>query len=83
VQSKFCAPGSCDAQDVTEEVMLFLQKLEGDADADELRQILAKPSTEGLLYSHDKVSMSYNLFFSDCRNKVECLSLVSLYNVWR
>ena len=36
--------------------MLFLQKLEGDADADELRQILAKPATEGLLYAHDKIS---------------------------
>ena len=47
---------SCEAQDVTEDVMIFLQKLEGDADADELRRILAKPGTEGLLYSHDKIA---------------------------
>ena len=56
VQTKFCAPAACDAQDVTEDVMLFLQKLEGDADADELRQILARPGTEGLLYAHDKIA---------------------------
>lgn len=56
VQSKFCAPVSCEAQDVTEDVMIFLQKLEGDSDADELRRLLAKSATEGLLYSHDKIA---------------------------
>jgi hypothetical protein len=36
--------------------MLLLQKLEGDSDADELRSILARPTTEGLLYTHDKIA---------------------------
>ena len=56
VQSKFCAPVSCEAQDVTEDVILFLEKLQGDPDGDELRRLLAKPATEGLLYSHDKIA---------------------------
>lgn len=56
VQSKFCAPVSSEAQDVTDDVMRFLQKLEGDSDADELRRLLDKPATEGLLYSHDKIA---------------------------
>jgi len=33
-----------------------LQKLEGDPAADELRRILAKSTTEGLLYAHDKIA---------------------------
>ena len=56
MQSKFCAPVSCEAQDVTEDVILFLQKLQGDSDAQELRRLLGKAATEGLLYSHDKIA---------------------------